>query len=174
MKKLLVLIIILAVCAGILFGINSGLQDVRMEKLSEEHQHIMRTLLPGSEHFTLEKYTGYDANIRSVHKGETGYVIETVTSGYAGDIRMLIGVSNEGKVMGLVVRELHDTYSLGRNALTDTDFLAQFLCTSGDAAVGTTVDAISGATVTSKAIARSVNSAVGYITGVDVSSSATP
>jgi len=87
---------------------------------------------------------------------------------------MLIGVSNEGKVMGLVVRELHDTYSLGRNALTDTDFLAQFLCTSGDAAVGTTVDAISGATVTSKAIARSVNSAVGYITGVDVSSSATP
>ena len=35
------------------------------------------------------------------------------------------------------------------------------------------VDGITGATVTSKAIARSVNSAVGYVTGADVVSSAT-
>ena len=35
------------------------------------------------------------------------------------------------------------------------------------------VDGITGATVTSKAIARSVNSAVGFVTGADVSSSAT-
>ena len=35
------------------------------------------------------------------------------------------------------------------------------------------VDAITGATVTSKAIARSVNSAVAYVTGADVASAAT-
>ena len=43
----------------------------------------------------------------------------------------------------------------------------------GDAEIGTNVDAISGATVTSKAIARSVNSAVGFVTGADTSSAAT-
>ena len=37
----------------------------------------------------------------------------------------------------------------------------------------TYVDAITGATVTSKAIARCVNSAVGYVTGADVESGAT-
>ena len=174
MKKILVLVITLAVCAGILFAMNAALDSVRVEKLSEEHFSIMRTLLPGSENFTLEKYTGEDSIIRSVHKGETGYIIETVTSGYASDIRMLIGVTNEGEVVGLVVRELHETKGLGANALTDTDFLAQFLKTKGNAEVGSGIDAISGATVTSKAIARSVNSAAAYVTGADISSGATP
>ena len=173
MKKIIVPILAFLLCAVILFAMDAGLEGIRAEKANAEHLSIMKTLLPGSENFTVEKYTGVDANIRSVHKGETGYVIETVTAGYAGDIRMLVGVSNEGKVVGIVVRELHETRGLGTRALTDTDFLAQLLCTSGEAAVGVDVDAISGATVTSKAIVRSVNSAAAYVTGVDTSSSAT-
>ena len=86
---------------------------------------------------------------------------------------MLIGVTNDGDVKGLVVREMAETYGLGANALTDVDFLAQFLWTEGDAEIGTNVDAITGATVTSKAVARSVNSAVGFMTGVDATTSAT-
>ena len=39
--------------------------------------------------------------------------------------------------------------------------------------MGETVDAMTGATVSSKAIARGVNSAVAFVTGADVSSSAT-
>ena len=173
MKKIIVPILAFFLCAVILFAMDAGLEGIRAEKANAEHLSIMKTLLPGSENFTVEKYTGVDANIRSIHKGETGYVIETVTAGYAGDIRMLVGVSNEGKVVGIVVRELHETRGLGTRALTDTDFLAQLLCTSGEAAVGVDVDAISGATVTSKAIVRSVNSAAAYVTGVDTSSSAT-
>lgn len=173
MKKIFLPIIALLLCAAILWGMDAGLEGIRAEKAAAEHLSIMRTLLPGSEEFTLEKYTGDDANIRSVHKGETGYVIETVTAGYAGDIRMLIGVSNEGKVVGLVVRELHETRGLGTRALTDTDFLSQLLGTTGEAAVGTDIDALSGATVTSKAIVRCVNSAAAYVTGVDTSSGAT-
>lgn len=173
MKKIIVPILAFFLCAVILFAMDAGLEGIRAEKANAEHLSIMKTLLPGSENFTVEKYTGVDANIRSIHKGETGYVIETVTAGYAGDIRMLVGVSNEGKVVGIVIRELHETRGLGTRALTDTDFLAQLLCTSGEAAVGVDVDAISGATVTSKAIVRSVNSAAAYVTGVDTSSSAT-
>ena len=173
MKKIIVPILAFFLCAVILFAMDAGLEGIRAEKANAEHLSIMKTLLPGSENFTVEKYTGVDANIRSIHKGETGYVIETVTAGYAGDIRMLVGVSNEGKVVGLVVRELHETRGLGTRALTDTDFLSQLLCTSGEAAVGVDVDAISGATVTSKAIVRSVNSAAAYVTGVDTSSGAT-
>ena len=134
---------------------------------------MMQTILPGSTTFAVEPYAGEDATIVSIHKGETGFVIETKTYGYAGDITMLVGVSTEGTVTGLVVRHLTETYGLGRNALTDTDFLAQFLNTSGEAAVGETVDALTGATVTSKAVTRAVNSAVAYVTGADASSGAT-
>lgn len=174
MKKSILLPVLTVLLAAILlFGLSVGLQGIAAANAQAEHLSLLQTLLPGSTAFTLEPYTGDDGNIRSVHKGETGFVIETVTAGYAGDITMLIGVSNEGAVTGLVVRELHETYSLGAEALTDAAFLVQFLNTKGDAEIGTTVDAISGATVTSRAIARSVNSAVAYVTGADTSSGAT-
>ena len=191
MKKL---IIVILVTAFVLLGTTFALAGVTEANAQKAHLRDLQTLLPGSESFTLEIYDGEDANIRSVHKGENGFVIETVTYGYAGEIIMLIGVSNEGKVTGLVVRELHETYGLGANALTDVDFLAQFLNGSGEFAVATSgadafsgataeesestgdttdVDALTGATVTSKAIVRAINSAIGYVTGADVSSGAT-
>ena len=77
------------------------------------------------------------------------------------------------QVTGLQVRSSRETAGLGGAALTDWQFLAQFLRTEGDAAVGENIDAITGATVTSKAVVRCVNSAVAYVTGADTASSAT-
>lgn len=192
MKKPIIAIFLAAL---ILFGASFGLNGIAAKNAQQEHLWLMQTLLPGSETFTVEPYSGEDANIRSVHKAENGFVIETVTYGYADEITMLIGVSLEGKVTGLVVREAHETFGLGSNALTDNEFLAQFLNSSGSFAVaanggedafsGATaaaeessgetvdVDAITGATVTSKAVVRCVNSAVAYVTGADASSGAT-
>ena len=172
-KQILVPVLIILIVAGMLIGMSFGLNKIAAANAQKEHQKIMETLLPGSKVFSVEPYAGDDANIRSVHKGETGFVVETVTYGYAGDITMLIGVTSEGKVTGLVVRDMSDTPGLGGNALTDHEFLAQFLNTSGEAEVGTNIDAISGATVTSKAITRSINSAVAYVTGADTDSGAT-
>ena len=190
MKKI---IITIAVAALILFGTSAALQGTASKKAQEEHLWLMQTLLPGSESFVIEPYSGEDANIRSVHKAENGFVVECVTYGYAGEIRMYVGVSNEGKVTGLVVREAHETYGLGSRILNEETFLAQFLNQSGSfeiathgadafsSATGETtaegeavqVDGISGATVSSKAVARCVSSAVGFVTGADVASSAT-
>lgn len=190
MKKL---IIFLLAAAVILFGASFALHGVAENRAQKEHLWLMQTLLPGSGEFTLEPYSGSDANIRSVHKGENGFVIETVTRGYADDITVYIGVSLEGKVTGLVVYEAHETFGLGSKALTDHRFLSQFLNSSdtfavaangADAFSGATaeaetsgdsveVDGISGATVTTKAIVRCVNSAVSYVTGADASSGAT-
>ena len=100
-------------------------------------------------------------------------MVLTQTRGYAGDIVMLVGVSNDGKVTGLQVRQMSETWGLGYEAMTDADFLKQFLNTQGDAQIGENVDAITGATVTSKAVARSVNSAVAFVTGADADSGAT-
>lgn len=167
-------IAVIVLTALLLLGVTLGLNGLATENAQAQHLQLMQTLLPGSESFTLESYTGEDANILSVHKGEGGFVIETVTAGYADDLTVLVGVSDQGYVTGLVVNEMHETASLGGNALTDWAFLSQFLKTEGDAKIGEGVDAISGATVTSNAIARCVNSAVAYVTGADVDSSATP
>ena len=191
-KSILLPIITILVCAAILFGTAVGLNGIAAENAQAAHLELMRTLLPGSENFTLEPYAGEDANIVSVHKADNGYVIETVTYGYADEITMYIGVNNDGRVTGLVVYEAHETFGLGNNALTDHEFLAQFLNETGSFTVAThgadafssasgeveedtaiEVDGITGATVTSKAVARCVTSAVAYVTGADASSSAT-
>ena len=192
MKKSFLLPLLTLLAAAILLaGLSVTLKGVTEHNAQKVHVKLMQTLLPGSSEFTVVRYTGSDANIRSVHKGETGYVIETVTYGYAGEITMLIGVSKEGRVTGLTITDMAETLGLGSNALLDNDFLKQFLNTDGNVAIGvqadafsgatgdstseadTYVDGISGATVTSKAIARCVNSAVAYVTGADVSSGAT-
>ena len=193
-KSILLPIITIVVIAAILLAASFGFNGIAAKKAQEDHILLMQTLLPDSTEFTLEPYSGEDANIRSVHKAENGFVIETVTYGYAGNITMFIGVTNEGKVTGLVVRDLSETFGLGKEALTDVDFLKQFLNSSGtfevvtaapDAFSGATgevtevtgdtvpVDALTGATVTSKAVVRAINSAVAYVTGADATSAAT-
>ncbi len=184
-------IVALVLAAVLLFAGYSCLGSIRQQRLEAELTGKMQALLPGSTTFTPEAYTGEDGNIRAVYKGETGYVVQTVTYGYAGYITMLIGVSSDGTVTGLQVRQMQETFGLGGEALTNWQFLAQFLNTTGNVAIGTQadafsgatgesdtpadtyVDALTGATVTSKAIARSVNSAVGFVTGADISSEAT-
>lgn len=173
MAKIWMPIVSLVLAALILLGLYNGLLQTREANREKELQAKMETLLPGSTAFTEEAYTGDDANIVCIYKGENGYVIGTTTAGYAGPISMLIGVHADGYVTGLQVRSMEETFGLGAEALTDWEFLAQFLRTEGDATVGTNIDAISGATVTSKAITRSVNSAVAFVTGSDVSSGAT-
>ena len=188
-------VIALLLAVLILFGASFGLNGIAAKNAQEAHLTMMKTLLPGAEEFTLEPYSGEDATIRSVHKSDIGFVVETVTYGYADEITMLIGVNNAGKVTGLLVQEAHETAGLGNQALTDHVFLAQFLNKTGSFAVAThgeadafssatgeaepaegesvEVDAITGATVTTKAVIRCVNSAVAFVTGADASSSAT-
>lgn len=190
MKKPIIALILASV---LLLGLCVGLDGMAMKNAEAYHLQLMQTVLPGAEEFTVEPYSGEDANIRSVHKSDIGFVVETSTYGYAGEITMLVGVSNAGKVTGLVVTQAHETIGLGGNALTDHEFLAQFLNSAGafevatsgaDAFSGATgeaapegetvaVDAITGATVTSKAVVRCVNSAVGFVTGADVATEAT-
>lgn len=173
MRKIWMPIVSLLLAAIVLLGAYNLTLDIRRANAQKELQAKMETLLPSSTTFVEEAYTGDDANIAMVYKGDNGYVIGTATAGYAGTIRMLIGVSNDGYVTGLQVRQMEETFGLGAEALTDWQFLAQFLRTEGDAAVGENIDAITGATVTSKAITRCVNSAVAFVTGTDVDSGAT-
>ncbi len=194
-KDLLKPILAIVLAAVLLFAASAGLKGVAQENAAKAHLERMQLLLPGAETFTLEPYSGEDANIRSVHKAENGFVIETATYGYAGEITMYIGVNNAGEVTGLVVQRASETPGLGGEALTDHVFLAQFLNSAGtfevatagvDAFSGATgesaapaegetvsVDAITGATVTSKAVVRCVNSAVAYVTGADATTEAT-
>lgn len=202
MKKMILCIVI---CFAILLCASSALTETGYQNWNDKHIWLLETLLPGitsefpegAQNGITEcvrvPYDGEDSNIRDIHKGANGYVIQTATQGYAGEIVMSIAVSNDGRVMGLIVEEAHETLGLGSRILSDVDFLSQFLNQSGSFEVAThgadafsgataeasaegesiSVDGISGATVSSKAVVRCINSAVAYVTGADAVSAAT-
>lgn len=194
-------IISLAVCLVLalgLLGLKAGLAGTAEKNAQAGLDEVLRTLLPGSKTFTQETYSGEDESIRAVYKGEDGYVLRVTTNGYVDEVTVMVGVRNDGTVSGLWVEDLSETAGLGDRATYDIPFLAQIVNTKGNLAIAsgeshkadgetsatsgattvttgdeTEIDAMSGATVTSKAIVRAVNSAAAYVTGADVSSSAT-
>ena len=173
-KHIIISMFTIAVSALVLWASSFTLSKVAAENAKKELDAMLCTLLPDSTSFTQEEFDAKEyPGILGVYQGETGFVIEVSAYGYVGDITLLVAVNKDGTVNGLVVRNLQETYGLGANAFTDTAFLTQFLGTTGNAEVGSNVDALCGATVSSKAIAKAVNTAVSYVTGADVSTGAT-
>ena len=173
-NKIVPSILAIVIVAVVLFGGKSILSGTAEKNVEIARNKMMLALLPGSTSFAPEEFDALENTaIKSVYKAENGFVIESAASGYNGDVVLMVGVSNEGKVTGLVVEDMQETRGLGTKALTDVPFLAQFLLTDGNAEVGSNVDALTGATVSSKAVTKAVNSAVAYVTGADTSSSAT-
>ena len=104
-----------------------------------------------------------------------GYVFVNTTKSYGGDLQVMTGVDAEGKVTGVEILAISDTAGLGMNAQKQ-DFRDRFVgLVSGIKIQKNTADpannevlALTGATITSNAVADAVNEALaGYeaITG---------
>lgn len=166
-------VVVITAVFVILLALSAALGPLEAENAAAEQQAIFQTLLPGAAPFEEEPYSGEDSNISAVYRGATGYIVETVTAGYAGDITMLVAVDFQGTVVGAVVRDMEESFGLGMEALSDAKFLSQLVWSHGGLTVGENFDAIAGATVTSRAVANAANSASAFVTGADVSSGAT-
>lgn len=98
-----------------------------------------------------------------------GYAIKVVASGSQGSIEMMVGVDGEGAVTGVSIVDHAETAGIGSKVMNNeplssgTGVLDQFIGKSaadGALAVGTNVDAISGATVSTKGVTTGVNAAL--------------
>lgn len=101
---------------------------------------------------------------------QTGYAVEVRTTGFDGEIVMMVGVDTEGNVRGISIISHSETAGLGAVAGSDSArgqaFRDQFIGKTGELAVtkdGGTVDAISGATITSRAVTEGVDAAIEYV-----------
>lgn len=136
--------------------------DMSFRELTYAPQEELRTELLESG---VEIGTVYEA-VKS-DGAAYGYVVEAVTKeGYGGNIVLYVGVSLDAQVSGVSILEISETPGLGIKA--EEVLVPQF---AGKAAepftytrTGSTspqeVDAISGATVTTKAVVNAVNGAV--------------
>ncbi len=101
--------------------------------------------------------------------GETlGYAVNVTTSeGYGGDITFSMGIQLDGTLNGISILSISETAGLGMNATKD-EFKNQFSdknaeafeVTKSGASTENEINAISGATITSKAVTGGVNAGI--------------
>ena len=99
-----------------------------------------------------------------------GYAIKVVASGSQGNIEMMVGVDAEGVVTGVSIVDNSETSGIGSKVMSNEplssgvgvldQFQGKSAAADGTLTVGKNVDAISGATVSSRGVTTGVNAAL--------------
>ena len=167
LRLALTLFIIAAVVAAALAGVNSITKPVIDQLNAEKTQKAIEAVLPGGFDEELANFDNQGGLVSKVYKGANGYALEVLPSGFDNTITMMVGVDTEGKVLGISIVSHTETAGLGAVAAAQTSageaFRGQFVGQSGSVGVtkdGGTLDAITGATITSRAICVGVNAAL--------------
>ena len=160
------LLLITAVVAAALAGVNSITAPVIAQLKAEKLQQAINEVLPGGgDAVAFTDNTGW---VSAVYKSDAGYAVEvTPTTGFNGAITMMVGIDTEGNVLGISVVSQTETAGLGAVCAAKTEagqsFRGDFVGLGGSVAVdkdGGEIDSITGATITSRAVCDGVNAAL--------------
>lgn len=167
----IMLFVISLVCTILLAGTNmltkDKIADLEVQASMEAKAAVMGEATSFSDEKTVEvegeAITYFDA--LDAQGNIIGYVFSTTTKSYGGDITCMVGISSQrDKITGVELTSINDTPGLGMKA-TGEDFLGQYIDRGGNIGVNkneqtdTEIKAISGATITSKAVTTAVNQA---------------
>lgn len=163
----LTLLLIAAVVAAALALVNQITKPIIDRVNAEKTQQAIQIVLPGGYDEEITDYTDETGLVTKVYKGANGYALEVTPAGFDNTITMMVGVDFEGKVLGISVISHTESAGLGAVAAADNAagnaFRDQFIGLSGSVSVskdGGTVDAITNATITSRAVCDGVNAAL--------------
>ena len=164
LRLALTLLAITAVVAAALAGVNSITAPAIAELNAQKTQEAIELVLPGGGEEI--DFPAADL-VAKVYKGENGYAVQTTPGGFDNTITMMVGIDNEGKVLGISIISHTETAGLGAVAAAGTPageaFRGGFVGKSGSVSVtkdGGEVDSITGATITSRAVCAGVSAAL--------------
>ena len=174
LRLTLTLLIITASVALLLAGVNTITKDRIAAAKAEKTARAISAVLESGE--TAQEVT-FDASanplVTKVYANEFGYAVQVAPAGFGGSIDMMVGVDKTGAVTGISIISHTETAGLGAVADADTpagvSFREQFIGMNGTVSVskdGGEVEAITGATITSRAICVGVNAALNVVAGL--------
>ena len=170
LRLTLTLLVISGVMAAALAGVNSVTAPIIENITYEKTQEAVRAVLPGGGDEMDVPAVDVGVPVNSVYRGENGYAVEVGPSGFDNTITMMVGIDNDGAVLGISIIDHSETAGLGAVAAATTAageaFRAQFQGLTGTIAVtkdGGQVDAITSATITSRAVCSGVNAAMAVV-----------
>lgn len=165
-----VLLIIAAVCAGLLAGVNSMTKGVIANNKVEAENNARKEVLPAAKIFVEDKLVTVDG-IKFIpglddNGNIVGYVALVVQGGYAADITFSLGVDLEGKIAGLRVMAHQETPGLGAK-IAGIDWENHWVGKDKSYQFTKAEDAFAGATISPTAVYTGIQRAlVAYENGV--------
>lgn len=132
-------------------------------QLKLEEQSALKAIIPSADSFNEKTLDGIEYFEALKDKTVIGYCVRVAGSGYNGYIRMIAGVDSNGVIQGVSVLEHAETPGLGakinevRPDESEPWFLKQFKGKDARSiAVKKDIDAITGATISSKAVTDAI------------------
>lgn len=171
-KLILSLTIISAVCAGVLASVNALTKDAIKGIRAKQTLDAAAAVMPSSagglkvEELGAGIFVGKDSAGKCV-----GYAVKgRDPSGYGGDIVLMVGFTADRKIVTYRKLEAAETPGLGSN-LSSEGFMKQFAGMDAASPIsvkkdGGRVEAITSATITSRAVCGAINDASSKLKGV--------
>lgn len=157
-----ILLVLTVVVAALLGGVNYITKGPIAESNRKKTENAMAEVLKAENYTAVDRFTDDTGLVTGVWRADDlGYVVECVTAGSQGDIDLIVGVSADGAVKGVSIISMSETSGLGANA-AKAEWRSQFEGQSGTVEVtkdGGTIEALTGATITSRAVCRAVSAA---------------
>lgn len=173
-RLVIVLFAVTAIVAFLLGLVDYITRDTIAANTKARTDAAMSAVLSAAGYSQLSDYSDPSGLVTSVYtacdaSGELiGYVSEVSPGGFGGTINMVVGVDLQGEVTGISIVKMSETSGLGANA-ANTSFREQYIGKSGTLAVdkdGGEISALTGATVTSRAVTSGVNAVLAAVSGL--------
>ena len=166
---LVVVLFLICLVTALLLGLtNEVTAPFIQENNWKTTQEAMNAVLPADEYADVtSQYTGGDATVEAVYQaGDAGYVVQvSPPTSFSGNLTIMVGVDSGYACTGISITSTGETSGLGSNA-SRPSFADQFIGKTGTVAVtkdGGEIEALTGATITSRAVTSGVNSAIAAV-----------
>lgn len=160
---------LIALIVGLMLSVaNYFTKDIIAASKEKEIAAALMQVLPSAENFEELSAENAAADVTALYRGKdaageiAGYCVKAEPNGYGGPIVMMVGIAKDGSVQGVIITESEETAGLGARA-SQEEFRSQYNGLTEPAKVnkdGGEIEAISGATITSRAVTDGVNAAL--------------
>ena len=153
------LLLICAIVAGTVSLVFQLTKDQYAENLQKTKDEAVAAIFATEGLTSKEISNDADAVVYEVYDANGdffGYCVEAAGKGFGGDIGLMVGYNADREILGVRVVSHSETPGLGAK-ITNDSFLTQYAGQVGEVTLGEDVDAIVGATVSSKAVTAGIN-----------------
>lgn len=187
-RLIVVLGLITFVCALLLGFVNQVTAPLIAQNEADTRNAAMAEIIPDAEFEDMNVVLSAEevaasgitlpagrtaAGISGVYKAtqggeDAGYCVQVNPKGFGGELTIIVGIGADGTVAGAKVTAHGETPGLGAKSQTDPEWIKQYAGQPADGQLqvtkdGGTINAITGSTITSRAVTDGVNTAAAYV-----------